>query len=321
MTPTVEVHVTDSSGTILSSSVAAQCGSNTICIIDSTLVIKMDQSLNVGALIIQGSLEWNKATTTINGVAQTIYLCAGYIAVEKNGSFLMDIQQQDQSAWIYIKGNGAKHSELQTRAFGGVAAHDSDENPTIDIQGRKLTRTWSLLSSPLLQGGTKMKLMHNPILMGWNVGDRIAIAPTQVRSEGSGQEFRISAISNSGIITLSDAAQHNFDAEFYSSSHSGGGPVLKSAEVVNLDRSIVITGDDFTQMPCQAGLPEAVAGEQTSAKGCLCSNFRQTCTYGLHTAQIHGGVMRIQNTRVEKCGQRGKGVIDLLMLCNAYVLV
>jgi len=303
--PTVEVHPTGIGGTIFSSSVANQCNSNSICIIDSELVVKMDQSLNVGALIIRGSLEWNKASTNTNGTAQTLYLCAGYVAVEGNGSFLMDIQQIRQSAWIYIKDNGAQHPDLRVRGFGGVARENSDDNPTIDIQGRKLIRTWSLLSSPLLQGENTMKLMHNPTLMGWNEGDRIAIAPTEVRSTGSGQEFRISAISKSGIITLSDPAQYNFDAEFYSPSQSGREPVLKSAEVVNLDRSIVITGDDFAQVPCENDLPEAVPGEQTSVLGCRCASFRKTCTVGLHTAQVRGGVMRIQNTRVEKCGQRG----------------
>ena len=52
-------------------------------------------------------------------------------------------------------------------------------------------------------------------------------------------------------------------------------------------------------------LPEAIPGEQTSTLGCRCSTYRQTCTIGLHTIQMHGGVARIQNTRVEKCGQRG----------------
>jgi len=305
-TPSVEVYVTATSGTISSSSVANQCGDNTICIIPSGIVIEMNHSLNVGALIVRGSLEWNVATTgNTNGVAQTIYLCAGYVAVEDNGSFVMDVQQPGQSAWIYIKGNGALHPSLRTRGFGGVANQNSNDNPIIDIQGRKLTRTWSLLSTPLLQGETTMRLMHNPTLMGWIVGDRIAIAPTEVRSTGSGQEFRISAISNSGIVTLSNAAQYNFDAEFYPPSNLGGEPMLKSAEVVNLDRSIVITGDDFSQVACDNSLPDTSAGEQISWRGCRCASFRQTCTYGLHTAQFYGGVMQIKDTRVEKCGQRG----------------
>ena len=74
----------------------------------------------------------------------------------------MDIQQQDQSAWIYIKANGAKHDVLQTHSFGGVAAPNSDKSPTIDIRGRKLTHIWSLLSNPLLQGEIIIKIMHNP---------------------------------------------------------------------------------------------------------------------------------------------------------------
>ena len=120
----------------------------------------MDQSLNVGALVVRGSLRWNEATTA----GQTIYLCAGYVAVEGNGFFLMNIQQLEQTAWLYINHNGAEHPKLRTRAFGGVADSTLGGNATIDIQGQKLTRTWTLLSSPLLKDQKTMRLMHNPTL-------------------------------------------------------------------------------------------------------------------------------------------------------------
>jgi len=310
-TPTNEVYLSGNSGTIfnsgviLSSSATAQCDSNSICIVPDGLTLKMDESLNVGALVIRGSLEWNDFTV---GTSQSTFLCAGYVAVEENGSFQMDIQQQNQSAWIYLKDNGATHSVLRNRSFGSAAIPDSNDNPTVNIKGRELIRTWSLLSNPLLKGETTMKLMHNPTFMGWSIGDRIAIAPTELRSTGVGQDFRIQAISNSGIITLSKAAQYDFDAEFYpplQKEGNGGEAALKSAEVVNLDRSIVITGDDFSHVMCDPNLPEAVPGEQTSVYGCRCAHFRNKCTVGLHTAQMNGGEMQIQNTRVEKCGQRG----------------
>lgn len=85
----------------------------------------------------------------------------------------------------------------------------------------------------------------------------------------------------------------------------GNTPALMSAEVVNLSRNIVITGDDFKHVPCDPNLPEAVAGEQTSVLGCRCSSFRNQCTIGLHTAIMSGGAAKIQNTRIERCGQRG----------------
>jgi hypothetical protein len=259
----------------------------------------MDDNLNVGALIVRGAVEWNDDLSLANS-----FLCAGYIAIEEQGSWNMKLESN--SAWIYLKDNGTSHVMLRSRSFGGAAMNDGD-NPLVSIEGRQLERTWSLLSKSLVTGDDKMVLLHNPTLMGWRVGDRIGIAPTERLSTGTGEEFRIQSIDSSdGTITLDRAVQGNFDAEFAPPAGNGQ-PMLKSAEVINLDRNIVITGDDFTQVACDPILPEAVAGEETSVLGCRCSSFRTTCTMGLHTIQMHGGVARIQNARVEKCGQRGKG--------------
>ena len=184
--------------------------------------------------------------------------------------------------------------------------------PIIDIQGRELKRTWSLLSTPLLIGDNTIKLMHNPLLMGWNVGDRIGISPTEVRGNGIGEEFHITSIDiDSGIITLDGTAMYRHDASFFVPPRRGGNntnqvvPALMSAEVVNLSRNILITGDDYKHVSCDPNLSEAVGGEQTSVDGCRCASFRSTCTMGLHTAAMHGGTASIQNVRVERCGKRG----------------
>eukprot|EP00591_Stephanopyxis_turris_P017726 CAMPEP_0195538828 /NCGR_PEP_ID=MMETSP0794_2-20130614/49734_1 /TAXON_ID=515487 /ORGANISM="Stephanopyxis turris, Strain CCMP 815" /LENGTH=1792 /DNA_ID=CAMNT_0040672837 /DNA_START=109 /DNA_END=5487 /DNA_ORIENTATION=- len=301
----VDASPTDGSNIILSSNLSSQCQSNSICTIPPGVTLRMDSSLNVGALVVRGSLEWNDITQQ---QYSSIYLCAGFVAVEEGGAFRMDLQDQGNRGWIYIKDDGAVHPVLRSRSFGGVGS-----NSIVEITGsRQLLRTWSLLSEPLRIGDRYMKLLHNPVYMGWKVGDRIAIAPTKSKSRGTGQEFRIVHVSddNDGTITLSQAAQHDFDADFYPPPDpvNAGHPkeaALKSAEVVNLERNIVITGDDFTHVSCDASLPEAVPGEETSTIGCRCSTFRTKCTMGLHTAQMNAGLMRIQNTRVEKCGQRG----------------
>jgi hypothetical protein len=271
----------------------------------------MTSNLNVGALIVRGSLQWNDATNAL--LSQSTFLCAGYIAVEQHGNWNMTIQDSNASAWVYIKDNGAIHPNLRSRAFGGVAIN-GDDYPVIDIHGRALLRTWSLLSEPLQIGSNTMKLLHNPTYMGWKIGDRIAIAPTKPRSEGFGAEFVILFINvYDGSITLSDNSPDTFDADFIPPvHHNSGKPALKSAEVVNLSRSIVITGDDFRHVPCDDTLPEAVPGEQTSVLGCKCASFRSQCTMGLHTVHMHGGVSRIQHTRIEKCGQRGKTIDTFL---------
>ena len=138
------------------------------------------------------------------------------------------------------------------------------------------------------------------------VGDRIGISPTQPRATGTGEEFIITAIDSKGVITLDGAAQYQHSANFIAPQQANQSPALLSAEVVNLSRNIVITGDDFKHVPCDPSLPEAVGGEQTSTEGCRCASFRTQCTIGLHTAVMHGGVAKIQNVRVERCGQRGE---------------
>ena len=147
---------------------------------------------------------------------------------------------------------------------------------------------------------------YNAYLRCRRIGDRIGIAPTEERAKGYGEEFIIVGIDDKGSLLLDKPLQHDHAATFIPPPPHGNVPALMSAEVVNLSRNIVITGDDFKHVSCDPNLPESVAGEETSVLGCRCSSFRSQCTIGLHTAAMEGGSARIQNTRVERCGQRGK---------------
>ena len=138
-----------------------------------------------------------------------------------------------------------------------------------------------------------------------HIGDRIGIAPTEKRSTGHGEDFTIVAIDEKGYLFLDKIVQHDHRAQFFPPQEAGHYPALMSAEVVNLSRNIVITGDDFKHVSCDPNLPEAIPGEETSTLGCRCSSFRKRCTIGLHTIAMHGGTAKIQNTRIERCGQRG----------------
>ena len=48
----------------------------------------------------------------------------------------------------------------------------------IIIHGRKLERTWTLLSADAHPGTTTLRLKHDPRLMNWQVGDVLGIAKT-----------------------------------------------------------------------------------------------------------------------------------------------
>ncbi len=150
----------DSSGLINSSAVSIQCSDDSVCVIPFGTTLQVDTSLSLAALIVMGIVEWTD-DTQLNPSA---FICAGYIAVEGFGKWEMDLQSKD--AFVYIKDNGAVHDKLRSRGFGSVALNNGDY-PTIDINGRDLARTWSLLSKPLHQGDDRIELMHNAILMGW----------------------------------------------------------------------------------------------------------------------------------------------------------
>jgi len=158
--PTRQVTVQASAGRISSSALSAQCGNDSICIVPIGTTLEVDTSLNLGALIVRGKVEWND----ISQINPSAFLCAGYVAVEGNGEWDMDLQAKD--AFIYVKDNGAVHPNLRSRAFGSYASTDTDY-PIINISGRELDRTWSLLSNPIQSGDNKIMLMHNAHLMGW----------------------------------------------------------------------------------------------------------------------------------------------------------
>ena len=325
---------------VSSSSVQQQCGTDTICIIPHAVTVQMDTNLNVGALIIRGGFDWTMNTTPEDD--PVLFLCGGYIVVEHNGAFDMELDTTEHTGWIYIKNNGASHPQLRSRAFGTYKAHQHrrleeleedhqdaatshtthpEETPTLILKGRTLARTWSLLAAPVSAGMTTLQVLHDPIAMGWQVGDRLAIAPTDAAATGWGETVRITALeATTGTITFTTTTTttgpssspaalqnaHRSDFEWKQGKYvKTAPPALVSAEVINLTRNIILTGDDFEEIPCDPTLQqdEAVLGEQTSVQGCRCADFRTSCTVGLHSMSSgHGGLTQIENIRVEKCG-------------------
>jgi hypothetical protein len=273
------------------------CGTNSLCRVAENSTLTMNDNLNLAALSVEGKVVWNDKTQT----SPVQWLCAGFVVMEKTASFEMSLTECSHTGYIYIKDNGAYHPVLRTRVFGGVGS--SGSGPSIDIFGRPFSRTWSLIASPVAINSTNITLFHNPYDMGWQVGDRIIIAATQPLSQGTSQAFNISWLSpNSNQIVLSAGANQVFNAQFLYPNNAG--VALMAAEVINLSRNIIITGDNFRNVNCDPGI---VPVNGISTLGCSCnpSINRTVCTIGLHTMLDGGGVMRMQYARFEKCGQRG----------------
>ena len=101
---------------------------------------------------------------------------------------------------------------------------------------------------------------------------------------------------------------------------------LIKAEIINLSRNIIITGDDFAHVD---GVNSAhVDGTECTA---MLKVNRKKCTLGLHIiAMYEGAVLSLQYARIEKCGQRGvlgkycthlhlvESCPDCLIIGNAY---
>ena len=176
--------------TVSAASAQSRCGdTSSICVIPRGLRLIMNDSLNVNALKIQGELYWRDQDQTTDNQ----YLCGGYVAVEgPTGKFIMSTNKK---SWIYIKNNGYTHPSGRTRFFGGVGDTSgkvysfNNVGPTVEITGKPLVRSWSLLAEPFLAGHSSLKLLHSPVRMGWKPGDRIGVAPTTKGSDGTGKCF------------------------------------------------------------------------------------------------------------------------------------
>jgi hypothetical protein len=300
-------------GYIYSSSAQKKCNSTTLCVVPKGATMLMNSNLITGALLIQGggNVLWNDKFQTQNKQ----WLCAGYIVVENGGIFNVSLRDQSKNAYIYLKDNGAKHeSFLQSRVLGGLGygggggSGSEGVGPIISISGYPMQRTWSLLSETAnlsdVSSGAFLNLVHNPIDMGWQIGDRIVVSSMRPLSTGTAMQFSISDIDNNKIyITKTEHTiiQDTILSVDFKLSESGAISLL-SPEVINLSRNVIITGDDFRHIDCNSSLTDYY-----TAYGCSCnpSISKTKCTMGLHVMIGGKGILDIQYTRIEKCGQRG----------------
>ena len=142
------------------------------------------------------------------------------------------------------------------------------------------------------------------------------MAPTDLNTDGSeatAETFYIGGFSsNNGILLVDKNKQKASTSKIYFSETKYVNPetfALVQAEVINLSRNILITGDDFAHVPgVVSSLPEGDAFDRQQSSECtMKSNIGRTrCTLGLHIIAFEeGAVLSLQYARIEKCGQRG----------------
>jgi hypothetical protein len=140
------------------------------------------------------------------------------------------------------------------------------------------------------------------------------VAPTEQGSNGDAAEFVIGGFGEDNSIRLlnKQGTSTGVVAQLLRSEakYTGKGMnALLQAEVINLSRNILITGDDFNHVQCQQDVigngqpPDNLHADHCSCWGAI---QRTRCTMGLHTVSAgEGSVLSVQYTRFEKCGQRG----------------
>ena len=83
--------------------------------------------------------------------------------------------------------------------------------PVLDVHGRRLARTWSLLARSVPAGANQIVLKHDPTGMGWRPGDAIGVATTMQKE---GHRAVITAIAPGGewllrpLTVQTSSAQH-----------------------------------------------------------------------------------------------------------------
>ena len=106
----------------------------------------------------------------------------------------------------------------------------------IEIIGSELTNTWTLLSQNADSGDTELHVKDD--IADWKIGDEIGVATTR---RGDSTRHRITAI-NEQVITIDSALEANHWGGFRNL--AGGYRLEMAAEIVNLERNIVIRGPD-----------------------------------------------------------------------------
>lgn len=250
------------------SSMKTVCKSGDACFVPDNEHWLLDWSPpNLSSLTIRGKLQWDTETAGLQ-------LTAGHVLVEGNGSLEIGttLKPMTKQATIYISAeSAAEHTSFGQRF---LAAKDHAE---ILMHGRKLI-TWTLLAQDLGAGSSTLMLRDDPVEMSWQVGDTIGIATT---SRGQSRPYKIVSTGPGKQIEIDPPASADYLGGWRQIRYNGRSKVFDqrfelAAEVVNLQRSIAITGP---------------------------ANWDTSDWKGLHTLVTGTGFIDARYILVENCGQ------------------
>ena len=244
-----------------------------------------------GGVIVYGRLNWHTDTAGLT-------LSAEYVLVEGAGQFHIgsDASPMLHAVTIYIRNSTDDHPQLGRRFIGGykglsagfsglnasdfhnlVATERGDNDyPVISFHGKPMARTWTTLSADAVVSATELQLTHDPAAMGWAVGDEIAVTSTRIATTANGRRGHrtsIAALGPGSAVQLAEPVPTTTQGGV----HHDGERFELTADVMNLARTITITGDP--------------------------GDFYSAARQGLHTIMF-GGLLVMDHVRAEHCGQR-----------------
>jgi len=256
--------------------VGCQSGSNQ-CIVPRDETWVLDTSLDVGELIVQGKFEWDTSK-------ENLELRACRIMVEDGAEFQVGTaaMPMNNKATIYIKDcpNQFAESVAGQRFLAGRGA------ARIEIHGRRLEKHFTLLGETAMAGSRELVLKDPAAAMGWRVGDEVGVVTTGGDDESTyappvdGSTRHVIEAINGNTITIEPAltAKHLGGMK-----NMAGSLYEMAAEVVNMERSVKITGDNDGFFTSGQGFHTMIMPEQ--------GKF---------------GVLDVRWARLEYCGQLDK---------------
>lgn len=260
--------------------------------IPSDLTVILDENTaELGTLAVNGKLVFDEKDLT---------LTADNVVV--NGEFWVGTEENpfEHDANIILTGKQADADVVVSDLMDGMPNHGGHHNHDfskpidnkalivtgkLELHGAEVD-SWTQLNSTVNPGDTSITLADN--VKGWNVGDTIAIAPTDFDAFEA-EERTITRIQGSTVFFDEPLEYRHYGKQ----QDLGNGKVLDMrAEVTNLSRNITITGSD--------------EGENQILRNRSNPDYYTRAGYGGHTVYLPGSQVKIDGVEFARLGNSGE---------------
>ena len=211
--------------------------------------------------------------------SQDCHLRAENILITNGGSLTAGTEETPYEGNLKIEMFG-KSGDLELPVYGAktMAVRDG----LISLHGKKKVPTWTTVEEDANIGDTSITVNHE---VNWEVGDRIVISST-------GDRASFATENEERVITSIDGSTIHFtpalDYKHYGSWETlpNGAQLDMRAEVGVLDRNIIFTGDDHTELD--------------DFGACMMASPSEPGTYEGQSSQ---GNMKLSNIHITRAGQ------------------